>query len=321
MEASIRSLYQRQPPRLQLTRGMAWSLSIHLMLGVLTLVVPGILPKRAVPLPFYTVELVSLDQGGPKDGNPLAGGAGKPAAGKAAASKAHAPIPVMPVERLRSQPQSVSTLSTPLKKLSSAVQPDPTTKTSSAAIDKNLDKLIHKPKQPKDTQPPQVSDADQKATGSASHDQREASGKTTKVTDGKQSGNAGRAGEAAGTAAGTAAGAAGGGGTGTAAGGDSAQIGLARRLYYAEVWNIIRREWSLDTTRLKGQHLEAVIIVVIRRDGKVLSYRFEKKSGNALLDESAERAVRKADTLPPFPKIYSPPQEELGIRFRPEDLG
>jgi colicin import membrane protein len=283
----------------------------------LTIVVPGMLPKRTVPLPFYTVELISFEQGGPKDGSPFSGSAGKPAAGKAAASKAHTPIPVMPVERLRSQPQSVSTPATPLKKLSSSVQPDPATKTSSAAIDKTLDKLIHKPKQPKDTPPSQVSDADQKTTGSGSQDQREASGKPAKASDGKEAGNAGHAGEAAGTGAG----AAGGGGTGAAAGGDSGQIGLARRLYYAEVWNIIRREWTLDTARLKGQHLEAVIIVVIRRDGKVLSYRFEKKSGNALLDESAERAVRKADSLPPFPKIYSPPQEELGIRFRPEDLG
>ena len=103
-------------------------------------------------------------------------------------------------------------------------------------------------------------------------------------------------------------------------GGDSAQIGLARRLYYAEVWSIIRREWTLDTARLKGQHLEAVIVLVVRRDGKILSFHFEKKSGNALLDESAERAVRKVDSLPPFPKIYSPAQEEIGIRFRPEDL-
>ncbi len=313
MEASIRSLYQRPPPRFQLTRGMAWSLTIHLMLGALTIIVPGMLPKRTVALPFYTVELVSFEQGGPKDGSPFSGSAGKPAAGKAASSKAHTPIPVMPVERLRSQPQSVSTPATPLKKLNSSVQPDPAAKTSTAVIDKTLDKLIHKPKQPKDTSPSQVSDADHKATGSGSQDKREASAKPAKASDGKEAGDAGHAGDAAG--------AAGGGGTGAAAGGDSAQIGLARRLYYAEVWNIIRREWTLDTARLKGQHLEAVIIVVIRRDGKVLSYRFEKKSGNALLDESAERAVRKADTLPPFPKIYSPPQEELGIRFRPEDLG
>jgi TonB family protein len=58
----------------------------------------------------------------------------------------------------------------------------------------------------------------------------------------------------------------------------------------------------------------------VRRDGKILSQRFERKSGNALLDESAERAIRKVDVLPPFPKIYSPAQEEIGIRFRPEDL-
>jgi len=71
---------------------------------------------------------------------------------------------------------------------------------------------------------------------------------------------------------------------------------------------------------LKAQHLETVLVVVIRRDGKVLDLRVEKSSGNEAYDESARRAVRKADPLPAFPAIYSPAQEEIGLRFRPEDL-
>jgi colicin import membrane protein len=317
MEGSLWSLYHRQPPRFQLTRGMAWSMAIHIVVVALTIVVPGLLPKRIVPLPFYSVDLVTLEQAGLGDGGPMGAGPGKPAATKAASTKAHSPIPVMPVERLR--PQSVAAPVTPLKKLGSSVEPEQLAKSTSGVIDKSLDKLIQKPKQPKEASPAEAPQADKKAGGATIAAQQGTADKSPQAAPGKESGGAGQTAAAAAGKPGS--GAPGAPGTGAAAsGGDPGQIGLARRLYYAEVWSIIRREWSLDTTRLKGQHLEAIIILVVSRDGKILSYRFEKKSGNSLLDESAERAVRKVDSLPPFPKIYSPPQEEIGIRFRPEDL-
>ncbi len=316
MEGSLWALYHRQPPRFQLTRGMAWSMAIHIVVAALTIVVPGLLPKRIVPLSFYSVDLVTLEQAGLSDGNPMDGGAGKQATTKVASTKVHSSIPVMPVERLR--PQSAATPVTPLKKLGSTVEPEQPAKSISGVIDKSLDKLIQKPKQPKEASPAEAPQADKKAGVATPAAQQATADKSTQAAPERlwwrrqarqpRPANPGR--ERPGAA-----------GTGAAAGGgDPGQIGLARRLYYAEVWSIIRREWSLDTSRLKGQHLEAIIILVVSRDGKILSYRFEKKSGNSLLDESAERAVRKVDSLPPFPKIYSPPQEEIGIRFRPEDL-
>jgi colicin import membrane protein len=318
MEGTMWSLYQRQAPRFQLTRGMMLSLVIHVLVGVFTIVLPGLHSKRSIPLPFYTVDLVSMDQAGlAGDAGTAPGAKGKPAAAKTSSSKGHSPIPVMPVERLRAQ--AASTPVTPLKKLDSAVEADRSPKASSGVIDKTLDKLIPKPKQEKEPPPTKAAEGDKKSSSAAAAQGKdEDPGNSAKVSEQKSTGAAGSgAGSQTPGAAGSGApGAAG----GSAGGGDSAQIGLARRLYYAEVWSIIRREWALDTARLKGQHLEAVIVVVVRRDGKILSFHFEKKSGNALLDESAERAVRKVDSLPPFPKIYSPPQEEIGIRFRPEDL-
>ncbi|HAA04160.1 MAG TPA: hypothetical protein DCE18_12370 [Syntrophobacteraceae bacterium] len=320
MEGSLWSLYHRQAPGIQLTRGMILSLTIHIVVATLTIVVPGLLPKRVVPLPFYSVDLVTLDQAGLSDGNPMAGASGKQASSKAASSKGHASVPVMPVQRLSSQ--STPAPATPLKKLGSSVEPEQPVRSSSAAINQSLDKLIQKPRQPKEATPAEAPQGDKKAAGTSSPVQQATVEKPGQATAGKGSGGTGQATSVgAGTAGtGTGAGTPGAAGAGTGAGGDPGQIGLARRLYYAEVYSIIHREWSLDTARLKGQHLEAVIILVVRRDGKILSYRFEKRSGNALLDESAERAVRKVDSLPPFPKIYSPPQEEIGVRFRPEDL-
>jgi TonB family protein len=97
-------------------------------------------------------------------------------------------------------------------------------------------------------------------------------------------------------------------------------IGLARRLYYTEVWSAIRSQWALPKSLLGSQRLEAVVVIVVRRDGTIESVRFEKKSGNALFDDSVLRAIQKANPLPKFPDIYSPPRDEIGIRFRPEDL-
>lgn len=93
-------------------------------------------------------------------------------------------------------------------------------------------------------------------------------------------------------------------------------LSLARSTYYAEVWDRIRKEWALpdELVSHKG-NLGATIIIRIRRDGKILEARFEKRSGDKFFDESVWRAVWKADPLPPFPEIYSAKTDELGIRF------
>ena len=96
------------------------------------------------------------------------------------------------------------------------------------------------------------------------------------------------------------------------------QVGLARRLYYTEIWDAIREQWVFPE-HLKAQRLETTLVVVIRRDGKVLDLRVEKSSGSEAYDESARPAVRKAEPLPPFPAIYSPAQEEIKLRFHPVD--
>jgi len=95
---------------------------------------------------------------------------------------------------------------------------------------------------------------------------------------------------------------------------------LLFRMYLPEVWDAVRRKWVLPETLKEARELEAILIVRVRKDGKILSHRFEKRSGNDLFDKSVVRAVLKADPLPPFPKAYPQDHEEIGVRFRPEDL-
>jgi TonB family protein len=317
MEGALWSLYHRETQRFQLTRGMLVSLAMHLLVVGIALILPNLHGRRTVPVSFYSVDLVTMEQAGLKGTGAAAGGGKSKSTPKRAVAKQPASLPVIPVERLKAQPIAEPTA--PLKKLDAAPDVQKTVKSSPANLENALDKLTAKPKPAQEPPPARPPVEEKKAAASPSaagdHDAAEKTEKAAEAKAGRSSGAQQRPVSQGKDAEGGQ-----GGGASQGSGGDPGQIGLARRLYYTEVWNAIRREWALDTSRLKGQQLEAIIILVVRRDGKILSHRFEKKSGHALLDESAERAVRKVDTLPPFPKIYSPSQEEIGIRFRPEDL-
>jgi len=91
--------------------------------------------------------------------------------------------------------------------------------------------------------------------------------------------------------------------------------------YNKVVENKIKEEWTIPENLLKEKELvdlETIIIIIIERDGKIQKGWFEKKSGNALYDQSAMRAIKKAEPLPPIPKELNKDLLEFGIRFRPD---
>jgi TonB family protein len=89
--------------------------------------------------------------------------------------------------------------------------------------------------------------------------------------------------------------------------------------YYSLVWAKIKGAWTIPENLLKVTvDLETVIVVIIERDGKIQKFWFEKKSGNAVYDQSAMRAIRKAEPLPPIPKELGENTLEIGIRFFPD---
>jgi len=105
---------------------------------------------------------------------------------------------------------------------------------------------------------------------------------------------------------------------GSSSGGSSA---LESRLsdYYSAIWAKIKKEWTLPGDLPKGRaDLETVIVITLERDGKVQKSSFEKRSGNTHYDQSAMRAIKKAEPLPPIPKEFSDETFEIGIRFHPE---
>ena len=89
--------------------------------------------------------------------------------------------------------------------------------------------------------------------------------------------------------------------------------------YYSLIWAKIKKEWTLPENLPKGKiDLEAVIVVIIEKGGKVQKSWFEKKSGNTLYDQMAMRAIKKAEPFPPIPKEFSDETFEIGIRFHPD---
>lgn len=294
---------------------------VHALIFAVAIVGPLTSSKKIAVNSAWTVDLVSMqdlglgNEAAPKAAAPKGTATAKSQEGqKGASSERGKSGPLVPVKRLQLNEPS-SKADTEIKKLETPELPKfASNAQSAAAVEKNLDKLIPKPKPAERAVSAPVA---QDAGGKAAPASPSPSQKTTQ--GGSEGGQAGEK-----TAAGSREGVAKGGEKGGPAGGppggtDGALVGLARKQYYTEIWNAIRRQWVLPEY-LKAQRLETTLVVVVRRDGKVLELRVEKSSGNEAYDESARRAVRKADPLPPFPAIYSPAQEEIGLRFRPEDL-
>jgi TonB family protein len=102
-----------------------------------------------------------------------------------------------------------------------------------------------------------------------------------------------------------------------------ASVGKESRLneYYSIIWSKIKEEWTIPENLLREKEMvdiETIIVIIIDRDGKIQKSWFEKKSGNVVYDQSAMRALMKAEPFPSIPKELSEKTLEIGIRFSPD---
>ncbi len=104
-------------------------------------------------------------------------------------------------------------------------------------------------------------------------------------------------------------------------GASSGFMSIKHKMYYNMIWQRIRSAWVLSEGALAGKKdLETIIAIRIAKDGRIVDIQFEKKSGNAQLDESALRAIKKSDPLPPLPPGFEGDTFDVGVRFTPSDL-
>jgi len=119
-----------------------------------------------------------------------------------------------------------------------------------------------------------------------------------------------------------------GGSTGQAAagGGGSTGAGGARRLEIIDIYKIeiayqVERNWAFSQQLAgEGQALQVSLIFKVLPSGEITDIRFTENSGNSYLDESAYRAIVKANPVSPHPTGVRTPYVTMGVRFTPEGI-
>lgn len=112
------------------------------------------------------------------------------------------------------------------------------------------------------------------------------------------------------------------GGTASAGsgGGPSSMLDEALKKYYIAISRKIHSNWALPDTQDWDSNLEAIAVIVIRRDGSIVETFFEKKSSNIHFDQYVEKAIQAAVPMPPFPSDLNEDELEIGLKFRPSGL-
>lgn len=91
--------------------------------------------------------------------------------------------------------------------------------------------------------------------------------------------------------------------------------------YISEIWQRLMLNFRLPPTLRETRGLEAVAIIRIGPQGETLAVSLEKSSGNPLYDQAVLRCIKESAPFPPLPETAGSSFFELGIRFRPEDIG
>ena len=107
-------------------------------------------------------------------------------------------------------------------------------------------------------------------------------------------------------------------GLGMAGGGSGG--GIPIRIYQAEVEERIKSNWSYPVSLQSDKNLEAVVVVMVKKDGTISKTRFIKQSPSSIFNQSVLRAVERSDPLPPFPEGYRKSYDEIEINFNLKEL-
>jgi colicin import membrane protein len=107
---------------------------------------------------------------------------------------------------------------------------------------------------------------------------------------------------------------------GTAGSGGSRELGIID-LYKIEVAFQVERRWAFSEQLVgDGGALQASLVFKVMPSGEITDIRFTERSGNTYLDDSAYKAIVKANPVSPHPEGISAPYVTVGIRFTPEGI-
>ena len=93
------------------------------------------------------------------------------------------------------------------------------------------------------------------------------------------------------------------------------------RIYQAEIAYQIQKNWAFSEQMAgKRDELEAALAITILPSGEIKDIWFDRRSGNRHLDESAYRAIKKSDPLPPLPVGLFKSEYTVGLLFGPKGI-
>jgi len=102
---------------------------------------------------------------------------------------------------------------------------------------------------------------------------------------------------------------------------DSKEVVEIIDIYRVEIAFQIQKNWAFSQSLAgSGKQLSAEIVFRVMPDGEIRDIWFDKRSGNAYLDESARKAIMKTNPVSPHPAGLSKPFIPVGLRFTPEGI-
>ncbi len=90
--------------------------------------------------------------------------------------------------------------------------------------------------------------------------------------------------------------------------------------YFATVVGIIQSHWAIPPNLGKRNDLQAIVIVIVNRDGRIVDMYMEKKSGNKIFDQFVEKSIDASNPLPPIPPAMNRQKIEFGLNFSPRGV-
>ncbi|MFC1855116.1 energy transducer TonB [Thermodesulfobacteriota bacterium] len=97
-------------------------------------------------------------------------------------------------------------------------------------------------------------------------------------------------------------------------------MNITEKKYYNMIWKRIKDSWILPSgISEKNKEMTTVVVIRIEKDGSVSKIKIEEKSGSSYYDESAIRAIKKAEPFPKFIEGMNRDFFKVGVRFRPSE--
>lgn len=95
--------------------------------------------------------------------------------------------------------------------------------------------------------------------------------------------------------------------------------GSINDIYKAQISYQIERNWAFSANLAGGRKdLRTILVITILPSGEIQNPRYEQRSGNSFLDQSAYNAVMKSNPLPPLPRGLS--EYTIALVFTPTGL-